>query len=411
MGSSAIFSDGKVVDVDLNGLVRRLLLFDRYVLMSVRLQEFPALARRIGFGALRDLLDTKLIEIRCECLQLAQIGQSAIFGDPVLPPLSYKFNWLEMHDREKYIHDCLQPMHESSGLRHKEVLRLKRSIIEAIKPLPTEIKPTLFPPFRNELLNNAPFLTKSIEFVIRNFKHRELVPFTIRVHEEAKDTYVVETDLSERLQIDQSETHNVVESGMLGLASLTQAIGEMRAFSAISGFRDDELPLFRQKLDILADAVSSSSREISFQRLLTIAGIPEFPDDKTLNIEKLLKVRESSETREFSDLLANIGSATDAEIHDRVSGFKNAAALFLTRPSVKKMKVLALAAAGLVPHAAIPVTALGLLDAFLLERLLPRSGIAAFVNELYPSMFEKKEPETNDRKIDDQNHVLQAKAS
>ena len=83
MGASAVCStEGKVVDVDLSGLIRRLLLFDRYVLVSVRLAEFPLLVRSFGYEGLRDLLAAKLIEIRCECLQLGQMGQAEMFGDP-----------------------------------------------------------------------------------------------------------------------------------------------------------------------------------------------------------------------------------------------------------------------------------------------------------------------------------------
>ena len=73
MGASAVCaSDGKVIAVDLSGLIRRLLLFDKYVLESVKLGEFPVLARCFGYEGLRDLLAAKLIEIRCECLQLGK---------------------------------------------------------------------------------------------------------------------------------------------------------------------------------------------------------------------------------------------------------------------------------------------------------------------------------------------------
>jgi hypothetical protein len=399
IGSSAVVSDGEVTDVDVTGLVRRLLLFDAYVLTSVRLREFPILAQRLGYGALRDLLDSKLIEIRCECLQLTQIGQTALFGDPVLPPLSYKFNWIDMHDRPKYIHDCLQDMHESSSLRHKEVLKIKRSIVECIKQLPPEVRPTLFPPFRNELLNNAPLVRKAIELSIK--KSRGLtgdVPFSLRVHEETEDTYKVETDLAEQLKIETIEVHKIIEAGLLGLAAMTQAIGEMKAYSAISGFRDEELPLFRDKLDFLADAVSSTSKERAFQRVITIAGLPDMSlGDLSINVEKLLKTRDSSEAREFRDWLPTIGNATDAEIQERVSGLRNTVGRLLGIQSVKDVKTLILSALSSIPHPSISLlaTGAGVLDQFLVAKLLPRSGIAAFVNELYPSIFQKRETDKN----------------
>src|SRR6476660_5200994 len=91
IGVSAVQSpEGSVTDVDLESLVRRLILFDTYVLHSIRLKEFPLLARRLGYEGLRDLLSTNLIEIRCECLQLAQTSQSGIFGDPILPNFHYQ---------------------------------------------------------------------------------------------------------------------------------------------------------------------------------------------------------------------------------------------------------------------------------------------------------------------------------
>jgi hypothetical protein len=395
IGSSALVSGGKVIDVDLGGLVRRLLLFDKYVLTSVRLQEFPILARRLGYGPLKDLLDARLIEIRCESLQLTQIGQSGLFGDPILPLFSYKFNWIDAHDRYKYIHDCLQAMHESSGLRHNEIVRIKRSIVGSIKPLPFEIKTSLFAPFRNELLNNDPLVRRSIELSIKKSHGvKTSVPFSLKVREDAEDRYTVETNLANQLKVEPAEAHKIVEAGLLALSALTQAIGEMKAYFAISGFRDEELPLFRDKLDFLADAVSSSSKESTFQKVITIAGLPELPSrGDGINTEKLLSARESSEVREFRDWLTTIGTASDADIREHVSGIRNSVGLFLGKQSVKDVKALVLSAASCIPHPVIslPATAAGILDHFLVEKVFPRSGIAAFVNELYPSIFEKRE--------------------
>src|ERR1700683_2880428 len=93
MGASVITAtDGTVTDVDIDGLVRQLLLFDQYVLVSVRLQEFPHLLRHLGYAGLRDLLSASLLEVRCECVQIAQVGQSGLFGVPILPSYHYKFN-------------------------------------------------------------------------------------------------------------------------------------------------------------------------------------------------------------------------------------------------------------------------------------------------------------------------------
>ena len=64
IGVSAVHSaDHKIADVDVSGLIRRLLLFDKYVLVSTRLEEFPILVRHIGFEGLQELLAARLLEV------------------------------------------------------------------------------------------------------------------------------------------------------------------------------------------------------------------------------------------------------------------------------------------------------------------------------------------------------------
>jgi hypothetical protein len=387
IGASAIISSNKhdVVDVDLDGLVRRLLLFDKYVLVSVRLSEFPILARRLGYGQLRDLLSANIIEIRCECLQLAQTAQSGMFGDPVLPLFSYQFHWIDAHDKEKYIHDGLQELHGVEGLKHKDVLRLKSAIVESIRPLPPDIKPQLFPSFENELAHNPNLLRKSIETEIHNRLAVDHVPFSLTLHQESAETFRVETDISVLLKVGEVEAHRIVEAGIMGVAGLSQSIGEMKAYSALSGFRDEELPLFRHKLGFMVDVASSQSREHNLQRIVDIVGLPQVSENEwEISVERLLKVRESSEAREFRDWLGGIGTATDAEITERVAGLRNLAGLKTGGHLGKAMRFLVTTVAGLYPPLGIPLT---VFDQFILDKLLPRSGIAAFVNELYPSIF------------------------
>jgi hypothetical protein len=101
-------------------------------------------------------------------------------------------------------------------------------------------------------------------------------------------------------------------------------------------------------------------------------------------VERLLKVRESSEAREFRDWVGGIGTATDAEITERVAGLRNLAGLKAGGPVGKTMRFLITTVAGVYPPLGVPLTAF---DQFILDKLLPRSGIAAFVNDLYPSIF------------------------
>ena len=391
IGASAVLSpEHEVIDVDVEGLVRRLILFDKYVLVSVRLQEFPLLVKHLGYEGLRDLLSAKLIEVRCECMQLAQMAQSGMLGDPVLPLFSYKFNWIDAHDRKRYIHDCLQCLHGDSSLQRKQAIKLKSAIISAIRPLPEGLRPQLFPAFREDLLHNRNLLRTSVSMAVHIRLGESDIPFSLDVHQEDAETFRVETDLPQRAKLSELEAHKIIEKGIMAIAGLTQTIGEMKAYSAVSGFRDADLPLFRYKLDFLANAASSETRESNFQRVIDIAGFPDLLAGRnSINIESLLKIRDSSEAREFRDWLGGIGEATEEEIKDRIAGLRAKVGVKIGSEGAKTMRFLATAALGLIPPATVPAIALSIFDQFVLDKLLPRSGIAAFVNELYPSIFEK----------------------
>ena len=375
----------------MTGLIRRLLLFDKYVLVSTRLEEFPHLVRHLGFEGLQELLAARLIEIRCECFQPGQTAQYNFAGFPTYPLFTYRFDWIDAHDRRKYIHDCLQNVHNSPGLQRKQVSKLKRAIVDAICPLSTEERKEWGPASQQELLHSTKLVRASIDLVIYSRLGLENVPFSFSILRGDSDTFRVTTDLGERLKLEELEAHRIVERGLLGVVALTQALGEMKAYSAISGFRDEELPLFRQKLDFLAGTASSQTKEDSFRRVIDIAELPTFPaHGGKINVENLLKIRECSEAREFRDWLGGLGDASDKEIKERVRSLRATLGLKTQSGIGKAMRFFVTAGVGLIPKAIVPAVALSFIDQFVLDKVLPRSGITAFVNELYPSIFEQR---------------------
>jgi hypothetical protein len=392
IGASAILSpQNQVIDVDLSGLVRRLLLFDKYIMMSVRLNEFPLLANRLGYEGLRDLLAAKLIEIRCECLQLGSMGQSGLFNIPPLPLFSYRLDWLDAADKRQYIHDCLRSMH-GLGLTRKQVSKLKEAIAAVIRPLSAQdLRVEVFRALQKDLLNNPALAKTAVEMTLHRQLGRRDLPFSLNFYMESPEIFRAECDLQERAEITELEAHKIIERAILGLGGLTQTIAEMRYYSAISGFREDELPLFRRKLDFLADLASSETKESSFQRVIAIAGLPDFAEGAAkIDVDKLLQVRDSNEAREFRDWLGQIGEASDREIYERVAGLRARAGLVVGSGPAKVLRFLVTTGLSLIPHAVLPGLALCAADQFLVDKLLPKSGAAAFINRHYPSIFERK---------------------
>jgi hypothetical protein len=318
--------------------------------------------------------------------QFAQVGQSGLFGAPILPPLTYQFNFVDAHDWEHYFDTCANSTASTRRYPGKWN-RTIESIRSCVRRVPAETKGELFTAFLREVLPDQRLLKQSIRQSMSPDESIALSDFRVAVHQTGDDTFKVETDLQERLQQSELRVHKIVEAGLFGVCGLVLNLSYMKSHCAISGFPEREMPLFRSKLDYLASAYSSDTTERKFQRVMEIAGLSELAGAKGVRVkaDKLLKLRESSECREFRDWLPTIGSASDADIRVRVRSMNACCSTFLQGSTGKVLRFLVTSASGLHPALGLATSAV---DCFLIDRLFPRSGIAAFVGKSYPSIFQ-----------------------
>jgi hypothetical protein len=128
--------------------------------------------------------------------------------------------------------------------------------------------------------------------------------------------------------------------------------------------------------------------ERNFQRVVDLAGVPEFlPRVDSIDLKALLSVRDSLELKEFRNWLHHSPTLTDQEIAERVTGAKARMAEFSSSLSGKFARFIITTGTGLI--APLPGLITGAIDAFLVDKVLPRSGIWTFVNRLYPSLFKR----------------------
>jgi hypothetical protein len=397
IGTSAITNEAHAVaGVDLNGIIRRLILFDTYILKSIQLKEFPILIAELGFNGTLQLLESPAFEIQCEVMAVGQTGQTAMpsrTAKGLLPPLSYSLAGIRSADQKKLVHDCLQPLHQVPNLKQKQIIQLKKAMVNRLVNLPQDFAVTVANTATSDVLNKQHLVKKSVEMVIRLTHKVEPPEFSISIHSIGEGDFRVETDLMKRMEIDLATAHKLVERGLLGLSSLSQRFAEMDAFSALSGFTDRDLPLVDEQLKIFL-RMSPDTRERQFRRVIEIAGLPDFTSaisDRRVNVERLLEIRESAECREFREWLPSIESATDAEIKERVSSLRAKLGNASQSVAGKALRVLAVTGIGAIPPVGLIAGALAsAADTFLLEKILPKSGVVAFLSKLYPSVFENE---------------------
>jgi len=323
LGSSAIVSQNPgqrdvSVTLDVSGFVRRLLLFDTYVLYSVRLKEIPELVRHFGFQGTMDLLSSGALEIRCECAQYVE----GAFNTPACPPLTFQFNVVEAHIWEQYLIDSL-PELRRAPLSGRELMDLQGAVVKAVRRSDSRqmFSSDVAPAFEGELLSNDKLVRAAVLLVLAKQNGiSELDDFALKIHKVGDDRFQVETNLAQMLRVSSQDLHNIIKRALLGVAGLFQRIGEMNAHFAVAGFTEDELSLFQNKFQALTDAFGSHKSEDRFLRVISIAGLSEeFAFDRRIDVEKILQIRSEPEAVEFRGWLADIDKLSDSEIRDRVA--------------------------------------------------------------------------------------------
>jgi hypothetical protein len=70
-------TDGHVISVNLDALIKRILLFDHCYLESNLLREIPAMAKTFGYSGLMRLLEDPHFQIISDALTAGSVGQTA----------------------------------------------------------------------------------------------------------------------------------------------------------------------------------------------------------------------------------------------------------------------------------------------------------------------------------------------
>jgi hypothetical protein len=386
--------------VDLSGFVLRLLLFEKYICQSNRLKEIPYLIKMFGYEGIRALLTSKVIDIQCEISGITQVGQLEFLErrrkKGILPLGSYSFSTARFEiDRERFVHNCLQQFHEIEGLQKKDVIKLKRDTVARILPVSTQADEDTIRQLNADMRANIPNIRSVVALELKRKFSTEIDPsdIFIQIHQIDEEDFRTETNLIKDFRLSDKEAHEVVENGLRVLGGLNHRIAEMKAFSALSGFKDSELPVFEQKIDFITKALSPEAQEHRMKRVLALKGFQDLDDlinRGQVDLVKLLEVRESSVCREFREWLWSIDSVTDAEIDERVNGMREKLSWFAHGKSGKAMRWVASTGIGLIPVVGNVAGAVaGLLDTFLLEKVLPTPGAISFINKMYPSIFKE----------------------
>lgn len=235
-------------------------------------------------------------------------------------------------------------------------------------------------------LTNGALIHESLKSLV---SLQDDVRLEIEVRKMSDDHWRVDTNLASILNINENQTHRLVERALLNLAGLEHRLYEMRDFDSLVGFHsDNEFNLFKQKVRTVADMANQNKINENFARIIELSGLPDFDEilqSGRFNFDKLIKIRESRECKEFRTWLWSLNNSTDDEIKVRLSSLNSKAGNFFNTTLGKTIRLGATTLAGIVPPAGLALSAI---DSFLLDKVFKQDGATAFINSIYPSLYE-----------------------
>ena len=162
----------------------------------------------------------------------------------------------------------------------------------------------------------------------------------------------------------------------------------MIAYSAVSGFADAEAPLLFGKLAGIMAPQNPRPAEDDFKRVIKVANLPNILASPKISVEALMRARESAECREFRSWLLTLNPLSDQQIEDMLGGVRNKVSSIIQSGPARVLRFAVATGMGLIPgYGAIAGPAVGAIDSFLINRILPVSGAFAFLTKIYPSIF------------------------
>jgi hypothetical protein len=407
---------GEVIGAHVGAVVRRLLLFERYIIESEGLREIPFLLEAFGEDGFSRLIESGAIRIAADQWWIGQIGQSDIMkpgtnSRAALPLNCFAFKTVAFlkegyfdttkHPgtidvfkaaREYYFDElrpafspgkASQPVREAiaDALIERPLAGLGESVLEAMQ---VDLLG------HNALIRHATALESSKQLG-SSVRADDL---DVVVEQTNEQTYTTGSNLGRSFGLAPEAEHDVLQKALLAVSNLNKRLDDMNVYRAVNGVLAEECPMMQEKLSLLSRVIrglNPGAQEERFNRVVEIAGLPdiEAASERPIDVDALLELRNSAECREFRAWLRKVDEADDSEIKARMSSFSEHARRFFASGRIRIARFLVTIGVGTInPPAGVFASAL---DQFLIDKVVGRPGPASFLSKSYRSLFKLRE--------------------
>jgi hypothetical protein len=389
---------------DLQSFVNKFLLFDKFTLYSPGFIELPHLVKIFGYDGAMMLLQSGDLRFCPELRLLSQVAQHYQLSPKrqELPPYNYSLMYAFAPDQKQLTSERLRLIGQMN-LEKRDYKNLKLAIMNALDTESLKDHSIALMEQVHADLEQNRYIEKSTKMMLERELNLTIEEgdFFIQLHRLGDRHFFAESNIGDIFSIDEQKAHKIIEKAIFGIANLNQRIVEMRIHGALSGFLENDSPLYHDKVkylmgNTLKEREENLNQVFEFRKARRFQ-TREFPSlfDKNTRIdaERLLEIRKSDEIIEFRNFVQKINDFSEEEAFERVNSIRSRLGMISNRTESKISRFFVSCLIG----SADPILgiAYGFADSFLIDQLLPSSNIVAFIDKLYPSIF--KGNETNDR--------------
>lgn len=368
--------------LDSGGFVEAILLFDTILLPGSSI--LPSLIKILGVHGVVRLLEEGRLAL-AGGFPTAQgtydyISPGFFRNRPLDRPLRYGFETIYADPNnpknpsvEKRIANDLEGVDCDSKLRN-ELRDQLTSTIRIIDPNSLKTSDDL----RSDIARNDDLLLRLFVTCMENEISESLDTnkINISVEEVSDEVFEITTNLDILTGLEIDALHEILKKPFFTITGTNLQLRRMRAVGAASGLLPPQARLIANRIDFTSNIHLQSDMRREFTRIREISKVPVLDEDAKIDIEQLLKLRNSDEARVFRDWLHESPKFSDQEVEDLLAGWRLRLGEALKTKNVKVIHWLASTGLGVVE----PITGIGLsaLDQFL-GRFLPGMGPIGFI--------------------------------
>lgn len=391
LGQVSTAVGGHLTNVDVGSVIRRLILFDKVIIKSFRLKEALPLIRTFGVDGFSRLLESGLLSFSCGVT--AVILEASSNGVRHLPLNHFSFATAQLTNLDATLQSELRSLQSISGLKNERRVLLEELIWNSLAKEPATYRHDLLDQIDRDFRTGTPALKVAVIDSLRKElgDPRDLkeAQATISVEETSNRVFHIRNRLPEFFGLSPEQAHLVLQRAAGAVANLDQRLADMQAHSAITGFLEGEAPMLFGRLAGIIAPMNPQIAEHQFERVIELADIPDFKEGQRVKVESLLDVRDSAECREFREWLSTLDVISDEDVKKMVASVRSRLATLASSVGGKLVRLATTTGLGLIPGVGLAAgVAASAIDSFLVDRVLPKSGVVAFLTETYPSLFE-----------------------